>query len=62
MSLETMKLSEAEKRFLITAITLVEMHKDNVLSKDDIANNLIKKYEDLGIAEIRERKGSVEDG
>ena len=60
MSLADMKLTEAEKRFLVTAITLVEMHRENAISKDDIAHNLLKRFDELGIAEIRASKGSGE--
>lgn len=56
MALENMKLTEEEKRFLVTAVTVVEMFQDDIISKEILADTLIKKYVDLDMAQIRGRK------
>lgn len=62
MALEKMVLTEEEKRFLVTAVTVVEMFQDDIVTKEVLVDTLLKKYEDLNLREIRGRKrlGSVE--
>lgn len=51
-----MILTVQEKEFLAAAATLVKLHKNQLLSKEDLADNLIAKYEELDMETIRAKR------